>query len=121
MNRGYRGRLSCESPKVAFCTALSALLFRMTHLYLQKFFFQKYVFSLYSGALTSLTLLKLNYLHLFIIINYPHFIRCVITNHLIGFYMPLFLTVKGNSDDMADFDCQSFQFYWKSQTCFINF
>ena len=82
-----------------------------------KIFFLKHVFSLYSGALTSLALLKLNYLHLLIVINYPNFIRCVIANQLTGFYMSLFLTVKGTSDGMKDFDCQSFQFCWESQTC----
>ena len=64
---------------------------------------------------------KLNYLYLFIIINYPHFIRWVIANQLTGFCMSLFLTMKGTSDGMTGFDCQSFQFCWKSQTCFINF
>ena len=121
MNRGYRDGLSCESPKVPSCTVLGALLFRMTHLYLHKNFFKSTFLSLYSGALTSLTLLKLNYIYLFIIINYPHFIKCVIANQLTGFYISLFLTVKGTSNGMTDFDCQNFQFFWKSQTCFINF
>ena len=36
-----RVELSCESPKVPFCTAIGALLFRMTHLYLHKNLFFK--------------------------------------------------------------------------------
>ena len=52
-------------------------------------------FPLFSGALT---LLKLNYLYLFIIINHPRFIRCLIADQLAGFYMSLFLNVKGTSD-----------------------
>ena len=38
------------------------------------------------------------------IINYPRFIMCVIANQLTGFYMSLFITVKGTSDGMTDFD-----------------
>ena len=66
---------------------------------------------MYSGALT---LLKLSYLYLLIIINYLRFIRCVIANQLTDFYMSLFLNVKGTSGGTTDFDCPS-------QTCFINF
>ena len=90
----------------------------MTHLYLHINLFLK---ARFSPVFRCFTLLKLNYLYLLIIINYPRFIRCVIANQLTGFYMPLCFTVKGTSDNMRDFDFPSFQFYWKSQICLIDF
>ena len=83
-----------------------------------KIIFKGTFFTLYSGALT---LLKLNYLHLLIIINYLRFITCVIVNQLTLLYRLLFLAVKGTPDGTTDFDCPSFQFRRKSQTCFFNF
>ena len=38
---GDRVKLSCKSAKVPFCTAIDALLFRMTHFYLHKNLFFK--------------------------------------------------------------------------------
>ena len=83
----YRVELSCENPKVLFCTALGALLFRMNQIYLHK----KFTFQ-------STTLLKLNYLYLLIIIKYPQFIRCLTANQVTDCYMSLFFTVKGTSE-----------------------
>ena len=83
-----------------------------------KFVFKSIFFSLCSGALT---LLKLNYLYLLIIINDPCFIRYVIVNQVTDFYMSLILTVKGTSGSTTNFFGPSFQFRWKNQICFINF
>ena len=77
----------------------------MTHLYLHINLFLKARFSPVSRCFI---LLKLNYLYLLIIINYPRFVRYVIANQLTGFYMPLCFTVKGTSNNMTDFDFPSF-------------
>ena len=110
----YRVELSCESPKVPFCTALGTLLFLMTQIYLHKNF-----------TFQSTTLLKLNYLYLLIIINYPYFIRCVTANQVAGLchYFLLFVTICHYFSICVttfyceryfrpDFDCLSFQFRW---------
>ena len=59
---GYRGELSYGSPKVPFCIAFGARLFRMTHLNVHNNLFLKTRLSPVLRA--YLTLLKLNYLQL---------------------------------------------------------
>ena len=116
VNKGYWGELSCEIPKVPFCTPLDALLIRMTDLHLHKNLLLKACFPLYSRPLTFL---KFNFSYLLIIINYPCFIRCVNTNKLTVFYMSLIFTVKGTSEQTST--VQAFNFVGKAKHTLLVF